>query len=30
VTGALRRVDAGARPSPLLRLLDAMGISFSS
>jgi glycine/D-amino acid oxidase-like deaminating enzyme len=30
VTRALRRVDAGARPSPLLRLLDALGIGLSS
>ena len=30
VTRALRRVDAGARPGPLLRLLDAMGIGLSS
>jgi glycine/D-amino acid oxidase-like deaminating enzyme len=27
---ALRRVDAGGRPSPLLRLLDALGIGLSS
>jgi glycine/D-amino acid oxidase-like deaminating enzyme len=30
VTRALRRVDAGHRPSPLLRLLDALGIGLSS
>jgi glycine/D-amino acid oxidase-like deaminating enzyme len=30
VTRALRRVDAGERPSPLLRLLDALGIGLSS
>ena len=30
VTRALRRVDAGARPGLLLRLLDRMGIGFSS
>jgi glycine/D-amino acid oxidase-like deaminating enzyme len=30
VTKALRRVDAGGRPSLLLRLLDAMGIGLSS
>jgi glycine/D-amino acid oxidase-like deaminating enzyme len=30
VTRSLRRVDAGRRPGPLLRLLDALGISFSS
>jgi len=30
VTKALRRVDAGARPNLLLRLLDAMGIGLSS
>ena len=30
VTRSLRRVDAGARPGPLLKLLDAFGISFSS
>jgi glycine/D-amino acid oxidase-like deaminating enzyme len=30
VTRALRRVDAGGRPGPLLRLLDAMGIGLSS
>jgi glycine/D-amino acid oxidase-like deaminating enzyme len=30
VTRALRRVDAGARPGPLLRLLDALGIGLSS
>ena len=30
VTRALRRVDAGGRPSLLLRLLDAMGIGLSS
>jgi glycine/D-amino acid oxidase-like deaminating enzyme len=30
VTRSLRRVDAGRRPGPLLRILDAMGISFSS
>ena len=30
VTRALRRVDEGARPSVLLRLLDRMGIGFSS
>ena len=30
VTRSLRRVDAGRRPGPLLRILDALGISFSS
>jgi glycine/D-amino acid oxidase-like deaminating enzyme len=30
VTHALRRVDAGGRPGPLLRLLDRLGIGFSS
>ena len=30
VTRALRRVDAGARPGLLLRLLDRLGIGFSS
>jgi glycine/D-amino acid oxidase-like deaminating enzyme len=30
VTRALRRVDAGERPGPLLRILDAMGIGLSS
>jgi glycine/D-amino acid oxidase-like deaminating enzyme len=30
VTRALRHVDAGGRPGPLLRLLDAMGIGLSS
>jgi hypothetical protein len=30
VTRALRRVDQGERPSVLLRLLDRMGIGFSS
>ncbi len=30
VTGALRRVDAGGRPGLLLRVLDRLGISFSS
>ena len=30
VTRALRRVDAGGRPSPLLRILDALGIGLSS
>jgi len=30
VTRALRRVDEGKRPSPLLRLLDALGIGLSS
>ncbi|MFL5494818.1 MAG: NAD(P)/FAD-dependent oxidoreductase, partial [Gemmatimonadales bacterium] len=30
VTRALRRVDQGARPGLLLRLLDRMGIGFSS
>jgi glycine/D-amino acid oxidase-like deaminating enzyme len=30
VTRALRRVDDGAAPSPLLRLLDALGIGLSS
>jgi glycine/D-amino acid oxidase-like deaminating enzyme len=30
VTRDLRRVDAGGRPSPLLRLLDALGIGLSS
>jgi len=30
VTRSLRRVDAGGRPGPFLKLLDAMGISFSS
>ena len=30
VTRALRRVDAGGRPSPLLRLLEALGIGLSS
>ncbi len=30
VTRALRRVDAGGSPSPLLRILDAMGIGLSS
>jgi glycine/D-amino acid oxidase-like deaminating enzyme len=30
VSRALRRVDAGERPGPLLRLLDAMGIGLSS
>ena len=30
VTNALRRVDAGGKPSMLLRVLDALGIGFSS
>jgi len=30
VTRALRRVDAGKAPGPLLKVLDALGISFSS
>jgi len=30
VTRALRRVDQGGRPGPLLRLLDALGIGLSS
>ena len=30
VTRGLRHVDAGGRPGPLLRLLDAMGIGLSS
>jgi glycine/D-amino acid oxidase-like deaminating enzyme len=30
VTRALRRVDAGGSPGPLLRILDAMGIGLSS
>jgi glycine/D-amino acid oxidase-like deaminating enzyme len=30
VSRALRRVDAGGRPGPLLRVLDAMGIGLSS
>ena len=30
VTGALRRVDAGGRPGPILKALDRLGISFSS
>jgi glycine/D-amino acid oxidase-like deaminating enzyme len=30
VSRALRRVDAGGRPGPLLRILDAMGIGLSS
>jgi glycine/D-amino acid oxidase-like deaminating enzyme len=30
VTRSLRRVDAGARPGPLLKALDLLGISFSS
>jgi len=30
VTRALKRVDAGSPPGPLLRLLDRMGIGFSS
>ncbi len=30
VTRSLRRVDAGRKPGPLLRILDAIGISFSS
>jgi glycine/D-amino acid oxidase-like deaminating enzyme len=30
VTNALRRVDAGGRPGPLLRLLEALGIGLSS
>ncbi len=30
VTNALRRVDAGKKPGPLLRFLDALGIGFSS
>jgi len=30
VTRGLRRVDAGGRPGPFLRLLDAMGIGLSS
>jgi glycine/D-amino acid oxidase-like deaminating enzyme len=30
VTRALRRVDAGRSPGPLLRILDAMGIGLSS
>jgi len=30
VTRALRRVDAGEAPGPLLKALDALGISFSS
>ena len=30
VTSALRGVDAGARPGPLLRALEALGIGFSS
>ena len=30
VTKALRRVDAGEKPTLLLRVLDAMGIGLSS
>jgi hypothetical protein len=30
VTRALRDVDAGGRPGLLLKLLDGLGISFSS
>jgi glycine/D-amino acid oxidase-like deaminating enzyme len=30
VTNSLRRVDAGGKPSMLLRVLDALGIGFSS
>ncbi len=30
VTRALRRVDEGERPGPVLRLLDRLGIGFSS
>ena len=30
VTRALRRVDAGAEPGMLLRLLDRLGVGFSS
>jgi hypothetical protein len=30
VTRALRRVDEGGRPSLLLRILDRLGIGFSS
>jgi glycine/D-amino acid oxidase-like deaminating enzyme len=30
VTSSLRRVDAGGKPSILLRMLDALGIGFSS
>lgn len=30
VTAALRRVDAGERPGPLLRILDWLGLGFSS
>jgi glycine/D-amino acid oxidase-like deaminating enzyme len=30
VTRSLRRVDAGGRPGPFLRILDAMGIGLSS
>jgi len=30
VTRSLRRVDQGAKPGPLLKVLDALGISFSS
>ena len=30
VTGSLRRVDAGGKPGMLLRILDALGIGFSS
>lgn len=30
VTNSLQRVDAGDRPSPLLKVLDALGIGFSS
>jgi len=30
VTRSLRRVDAGGRPGPLLRMLDLLGIGFSS
>ncbi len=30
VTRSLRKVDAGGKPGVMLRVLDAMGISFSS
>ena len=30
VTRSLRRVDAGGKPGVMLRVLDALGISFSS
>ena len=30
VTNSLRRVDAGERPGPVLKILDALGVGFSS